>query len=228
MKTIFIFLLFNIISLTIYAQELPIVPCENREIDSVKILKKMQDLGYLLDSNSIRFIVIYPLVVIPDTVKNSISYNIEEDKPLLYFPEMKSGTNNYACASKTQFYQYQNYSLGSSILPRSDKNSFYMAISESEKRNPECIYTLVLFPELRNEDFAQYQMTYYKTPDGKEYVFDERYRYFHSIKELLEYKFGSVENYIQTYKKRIAWQKQNSEEQRKNRQQMNVKGVLFK
>ena len=204
MKNIIIFLLLISSCISCYCQSTPSVECKSFAVDTAKVLEIMKKGGYLSNETSHQFHLIYPLELIVDTLQNQIYYKIDEDKPLVYFPFVKG---------KTQFYQsFYNFI---SVQPRTNENSFYMAISQAFRRNPDCIYTLQLFPYPNMEDAKQYQMVFFRTADGQEYIFDERFRYFKNLTEMLEYKFGSVENYIETYKKRFAYLKRQAEEQRK-------------
>ncbi|GAB6013148.1 hypothetical protein [Viscerimonas tarda] len=216
-KLAYAVILYSMICLPSYPQVVPSIKCEHFAVDTVKILDKMKEHRYLSNEDSSRFVLIYPLELIPDTLNNQVHYTINKDEPLVYFPFIKVSPSNCVCHSselkETRFYQYNR--IYDSMLLRINKNSFYKAIELSLSRKIDCIYTLKLYPSTIIEGISQYQMIFYRTIDGQEYVFDEGYNYFNNLDEMLEYKFGSVENYIETYKKRIAWHSQKSKERRK-------------
>jgi len=201
MRIISLFFLLFIATFSCYSQFVQPIICENRIVDKEEIKKEFREKGILSDKDSCDFVCVSGITLIPDTITNEIKYTITENDVLLYFPKLKP-----------EFYRY-NLQL-KSILP-GYKDDFYLPIIVAAFGKARCIYRLELFSNPDDDDSNQYQMIFFQKSDGTEYVTDGRMRFFQNVSEMLEYKFGSVENYIEAYKKRIAWRKKDEGKRRK-------------
>ena len=76
-------------------------------------------------------------------------------------------------------------------------------LGEIAHRDVECVYYI---PSLFNmvEQSERNNILYFKLKDSsEEYFFDAEGYIFTSLNDLLEYNFGSIDNYITTYQKRM-------------------------
>ena len=185
---------FLVLSVKFYAQEVPKIPCPNN-IEQ-EVLKGIKE--YLLKNNYDfnNFKIVQSLYIQVDSCE-SIRYEI--DTKILYLIEEKRNENNKWIT--VNLFKWDIKQKKMSLIEK-DNYSKNLLLSVPSAFNSSCNYFINLW---RNSKF---ECLYARADDelekigGIEYLSTNILNYFSNLTEYLEYSFGSVENYIETYCKR--------------------------
>lgn len=187
----FIFIIFSIVTLLCNAQiKFPDLSDLRKPILDSVALEYIIRYNDILDQSDIAEVNVTGIINFNyDTVNNIINYNIE-DKYLLYF---RKKNLYYYFEPKTDIVQNILTPIEESmILLPAQYKSFI-------KTNSFSVYLLDLFP------FRSFYLDLFFLKIDQTNYFFGRDILDKSLDKVIEYNFGSVQNYVEIYKKRLNW-----------------------
>jgi len=217
-KYLFFFVFVFLCFISAKAQVISEIPCNN-SIDTICIKNEIKNkyntiqTGYSaykkIDTTKFKHIsIINILSVEVDTLNRQIEYKNNEDE--IYFSFL-SNINVLKDSVNLDFFTFKKNPKGHTLLSRipsdmQDWVSLAILRTATQQLSLDCINLIYFFPEDRY--YPQEAILYYKEISGKTHIIDYRQRHFRSLNEYLDFRFGSLQNYMETYKIRVNYTEQ--------------------
>lgn len=141
---------------------------------------------YLQDMLEMNYLEIYA-----DTIQNSIKCRVDTTSFLIYVPQRKD-----------KIFSWRPSGMYFTPIDYYDTKSFASVLYRYHGSGYEPAFYVSLFPY----QFPKFSILGFRAKNGMYAFLEVEYsRLFPSLKWLLDYYFGSPENYIETYKKRLRY-----------------------